>query len=105
MVEWASGLPSRHSWRDSSNADIAGQGPTPPSQESKLLLSYIYCELVRPMHKVAFVGFLVAIRLTAAEPGDRAVAVLQQRCWTCHGEKMAMSGLRLDSRAAALKGG
>ena len=57
------------------------------------------------MHKVALLGLCIALNLTAADSGDRAVALLQQRCSACHGEKMAMSGLRLDSRAAALKGG
>src|SRR5438445_11426180 len=48
-VEWASGLPSRHSWRDSwilaltylknvgMNADMAGRRPTPPSKLEKLI--------------------------------------------------------------------
>ena len=31
--------------------------------------------------------------------------VLAAQCWSCHGEKKAESGLRLDSRAAILKGG
>ncbi|MGH9847229.1 MAG: PSD1 and planctomycete cytochrome C domain-containing protein, partial [Blastocatellia bacterium] len=31
--------------------------------------------------------------------------VLAENCYSCHGEKMQMSGLRLDSRAALLKGG
>lgn len=31
--------------------------------------------------------------------------VLAAQCWSCHGEKKAESGLRLDSRAAVLKGG
>src|SRR6187551_3534518 len=31
--------------------------------------------------------------------------VLFQRCFSCHGEKEPKSGLRLDSRAAILKGG
>src|SRR5262249_28887919 len=31
--------------------------------------------------------------------------ILAQRCLGCHGPKLAMHGLRLDSRAAALKGG
>jgi len=35
----------------------------------------------------------------------RGVRVLEQRCWGCHGPNQAQSGLRLDSRDAALKGG
>jgi hypothetical protein len=31
--------------------------------------------------------------------------VLAAQCWSCHGEKKVESGLRLDSRAAILKGG
>jgi len=90
------------------NADIAGQRPTPPSARRAREQGdwfHIYCELVRPMHKVVFLGFLIAIRLTAAEPGrSRPWPVLQQRCWTCHGREDAMSGLRLDSRAARAEG-
>jgi mono/diheme cytochrome c family protein len=31
--------------------------------------------------------------------------VLESRCWSCHGAKLQMHGLRLDRRADALKGG
>jgi hypothetical protein len=31
--------------------------------------------------------------------------LLESRCWTCHGSKLQMHGLRLDHRADALKGG
>ena len=31
--------------------------------------------------------------------------VLSEHCWSCHGPKMQKAGLRLDSRAAMLKGG
>ena len=31
--------------------------------------------------------------------------VLESRCWSCHGSKLQMHGLRLDRRADALKGG
>ena len=34
-----------------------------------------------------------------------ALTLLEQRCFVCHGPAMAQSGLRLDSREAALKGG
>ncbi len=30
--------------------------------------------------------------------------VLAQKCWSCHGPKKQQGGLRLDSRAAVLKG-
>src|SRR5947207_6713315 len=56
------------------------------------------------MRKFALFGLYFALPLGAADSG-RAVAILQQRCLSCHGEQTAMSGLRLSSRAAALKGG
>src|SRR5580692_4338910 len=31
--------------------------------------------------------------------------ILESRCWTCHGSKLQMHGLRLDRRADAFKGG
>src|SRR5689334_7130128 len=31
--------------------------------------------------------------------------LLAERCWKCHGAEKQWSGLRLDSRAGALKGG
>src|SRR5260370_1168370 len=31
--------------------------------------------------------------------------ILESRCWTCHGSKLQLHGLRLDHRADALKGG
>ena len=31
--------------------------------------------------------------------------ILESRCWTCHGSKVQMHGLRLDHREGALKGG
>jgi uncharacterized protein DUF1549/uncharacterized protein DUF1553/cytochrome c len=46
---------------------------------------------------------------TPAAPADffrqHVRPLLEARCFTCHGEKTQMSGLRLDSREAALKGG
>src|SRR5579859_5410840 len=37
---------------------------------------------------------------------DRNVRpILESRCWTCHGSKLQMHGLRLDHRADAVKGG
>ncbi|MEO7652754.1 MAG: PSD1 and planctomycete cytochrome C domain-containing protein [Bryobacteraceae bacterium] len=56
----------------------------------------------------ALVYIAMAAAATAAEPVDfvRDVApVLEQRCHACHGARTQMSGLRLDERASALKGG
>ena len=36
---------------------------------------------------------------------SRAVNVMEQRCWGCHGPALAQSGLRLDSIESALRGG
>src|SRR5258705_10965856 len=41
----------------------------------------------------------------ATDTPERAIGILQQRCQQCHGESMEMSGLRLNSREAVLKGG
>src|SRR5260370_40351807 len=49
---------------------------------------------------------LVAAPAKSAEPlAARATAILQQRCLSCHGEKTAMSDLRLTDRGQALRGG
>ena len=54
----------------------------------------------------AAVFALASQRADSAEPlGARATAILQQRCLTCHGEKTAMSDLRLTDREHALLGG
>jgi cytochrome c551/c552 len=45
------------------------------------------------------------IPLLALVAFDDAKPVLEKRCFACHGPKLAMHGLRLDSLAAALKGG
>ncbi len=42
---------------------------------------------------------------TADDLPNRAVQVLQSQCGGCHGSNTAMSGLRIDSRDALLKGG
>ncbi|MEX2260935.1 MAG: PSD1 and planctomycete cytochrome C domain-containing protein [Bryobacteraceae bacterium] len=50
----------------------------------------------------------VALAASAAEPVDfaRDIAPLfEKRCHACHGPRTQMNGLRLDDRAAALKGG
>src|SRR3954465_6510099 len=41
----------------------------------------------------------------ATDTPERALGILQQRCSQCHGGTMEMSGLRLNSREALLKGG
>jgi len=40
-----------------------------------------------------------------ADLASRAVSLLEQRCYVCHGASLAQSGLRLNSREAALQGG
>jgi hypothetical protein len=40
-----------------------------------------------------------------AQISTDALGVLEKRCLACHGAALAQSGLRLDSRDAALKGG
>src|SRR5438105_7082308 len=47
----------------------------------------------------------VALCAQSTELASRAVTVLEQRCWGCHGASLAQSGLRLNSREAALQGG
>ena len=53
-------------------------------------------------------GLLLPLLVLCAQDADlasRGVKVLEQRCWVCHGANLAQSGLRLDSREAALQGG
>src|SRR5262245_40066387 len=53
-------------------------------------------------------GFGLAIAtLSAQDPelASRAIGILEQRCWTCHGPALAQSGLRLNSREGAVQGG
>jgi len=47
---------------------------------------------------------IAAIGLPAAEPGQ-ALRVLEKNCWSCHAGGVALSGLRLDSKALTLQGG
>src|SRR5262245_33728046 len=59
---------------------------------------------------VLCVLFLVTARLSAAEPDfnlfeSKIRPVLVERCYECHSEKQKKGGLRLDSKAALLKGG
>jgi cytochrome c551/c552 len=58
--------------------------------------------------KRLFLTLIAGSTILCAQDADlstRATAVLQQRCLVCHGAGLAQSGLRLDSREAALKGG
>jgi len=41
----------------------------------------------------------------AAAPPDQALRILEKNCFSCHGAAVALSALRLDSRAATLQGG
>src|SRR2546425_7514308 len=53
-------------------------------------------------------GFLLTASFVSAQDSDlasRAVTLLEQRCFGCHGASLSQSGLRLDSREAALRGG
>src|SRR5438105_15741980 len=53
-------------------------------------------------------GFALSISLVCAQDmglASRAVTVIEQRCFACHGSSLAQSGLRLNSREAALQGG
>jgi len=61
---------------------------------------------MRPLAVLSF--FALATSATAAEPVDFAkdvLPILQQSCHECHGPKKQNGKLRLDSSAAALKGG
>ena len=56
--------------------------------------------------------FRISVWLLALAPAAAAVdyardiePILHERCYLCHGAQQQMSGLRLDSREAALKGG
>jgi len=48
---------------------------------------------------------LFAAGCASGADNGAAVAILQQRCLTCHGDTSAISGLRLTSRENVLKGG
>src|SRR5213593_2918768 len=58
--------------------------------------------------QLAFLGLLPTLPVAMAEPVDfmRDVRpILEKHCYECHGEKKQKSGLRLDVKAAALRGG
>jgi hypothetical protein len=59
------------------------------------------------MFRLSF-GFILTASLLSGQDADvasKAVGVLEQRCFTCHGANLAQSGLQLNSREAILKGG
>src|SRR5689334_9059747 len=60
-----------------------------------------------------FIALLTSASIAAAPPSPADVEffekqirpVLSEQCWSCHGSKKQTAGLRLDSRAAMVKGG
>jgi mono/diheme cytochrome c family protein len=54
---------------------------------------------------LAIVVCASAVSAQDSPVASQALKVLEQRCWSCHGPALSQSGLRLDSREAALKGG
>ncbi|MES1257032.1 MAG: PSD1 and planctomycete cytochrome C domain-containing protein [Acidobacteriota bacterium] len=59
------------------------------------------------MKRLVF-GFLAVSAVVFAQDADlasRAVGVMEQRCFGCHGASAAQGGLRLNTREAALQGG
>ncbi|MDX1978809.1 MAG: DUF1549 domain-containing protein, partial [Bryobacteraceae bacterium] len=57
------------------------------------------------LSKACIVGLALGMMPAAADPNAEAVAILGRRCASCHNEKVTMSGLRVGSRDALLKGG
>ena len=51
------------------------------------------------------VFFSFALSLYPADQNSAAVALLARKCHACHGPQVQLSGLRLDSREALLRGG
>ncbi len=49
--------------------------------------------------------FILPLAAAAENPAVQAVALLQKRCAQCHGETTAMSGLKVTTRDAILRGG
>ncbi len=66
---------------------------------------------MNPVRLTTFVSTLICAQLAGADPlADqhflgRVKPLLDSRCITCHGAEKQKGGLRLDSRAAAVKGG
>jgi hypothetical protein len=50
-------------------------------------------------------GWLLALLFLAPDYEREVKPILEKRCFACHGAKTAVHGLRLDTRAGALKGG
>ena len=50
-------------------------------------------------------NWILLLVLAADDTATKAQEILRGNCSQCHSQKMAMSGLDLDSREAALKGG
>src|SRR2546430_1629735 len=59
------------------------------------------------MSRLTLALILTMMVASAQDPqlASRAVSLLEQRCWGCHGPALSQSGLRLDLREAAMKGG
>jgi mono/diheme cytochrome c family protein len=58
------------------------------------------------MRAFAFLAaFLLTVSAAAADFGADVEPIFHERCYMCHGPANQMSGLRLDQKAAALKGG
>src|SRR6266853_2493470 len=57
--------------------------------------------------RLLIAAWLVPLAVAAPSPDfvRDVQPVLESRCWSCHGPKLQMHGLRLDRRADALKGG
>src|SRR4051794_4328049 len=53
---------------------------------------------------VALAGQVCPAQSSPADP-VRAVSILESRCGQCHSEKVSMSGFRISTRDAMLKGG
>jgi hypothetical protein len=55
--------------------------------------------------RLAAASLALATNLAGADFARDIEPILVKRCWECHGPDQHKAGLRLDSRAAALKGG
>ncbi len=66
---------------------------------------------MNPVRLITILSTLVCAQLAWADPAadqhflNRVKPLLDSRCITCHGAEKQKGGLRLDSRAAAIKGG
>src|ERR1700730_3574269 len=54
---------------------------------------------------VLFLSLAFGSQAYAETVAAQAVTILESRCGSCHGDKSAMSGFRISSRDAILKGG